>query len=108
MKKLVLVLVCAMSLLLGLAAVEPADAAVYTPRNKLVFNNPKGSKAQELRIITEINRSIDAAPRGSTIRMAQYLFDINSVADKLIRAHRRGVNVHVLIDEFAETIDLVI
>ena len=101
MKKLVLVLVCAMSLLLGLAAVEPADAAVYTPRNKLVFNNPKGSKAQELRIITEINRSIDAAPRGSTIRMAQYLFDINSVADKLIRAHRRGVNVHVLIDDGA-------
>jgi len=102
MKKLVLVLVCAMSLLLGVAAIEPAGAAVYTPTNKLVFNNPKGSKAKELAIITEINRSIDAAPRGSTIRMAQYLFDINSVADKLIRAHKRGVNVQVLIDDGAK------
>jgi hypothetical protein len=101
MKKTVLILICALSLLLGVAAVAPdkASAVAYTPKARLVFNNPRGSHAKELAIITEINRSIDAAPRGSTIRMAQYLFDINSVADKLVRAHKRGVNVQVLIDD---------
>jgi len=86
-------------LVTGMALVAaPAEAAVYSPTNKTIFNNPKGSKAQELKIITELDRTIDATPRGATIKMAQYLFDIDSTANKLVAAHRRGVNVQILID----------
>ena len=100
MKRILLVL-CAMTLLGGVISAAPvsAEAAPYRPGNGVVFNNPRASKAKQLTIITQINRSIDGSPRGSTIHMAQYLFDINSVADKLIAAHRRGVNVRVLIDD---------
>jgi hypothetical protein len=43
---------------------------------------------------------VDHAPKGSTIRMAQYLFDLDSSTDKLIAAHKRGVNVHLIIDDY--------
>jgi len=99
MKRIVLVMISAMALLVGIGAVSPAAAVPYTPRNGMVFNHPKGTKAQQLAIITQIDRSIDAAPAGSTIRMAQYLFDIDSTANKLIQAHKRGVNVQILIDD---------
>jgi hypothetical protein len=64
-----------------------------------VFNNPAGSRKKELRIITQLNKAIDATPAGGEIRMAQYLFDIGSVARKLVAAHRRGVSVQILIDD---------
>ena len=63
------------------------------------LQQPAGSRKKELRIITQINKAIDATPAGGEIRMAQYLFDLGSVARKLVAAHRRGVSVQVLIDD---------
>jgi phosphatidylserine/phosphatidylglycerophosphate/cardiolipin synthase-like enzyme len=87
----------------GLANTAPrataAQSPVRSPAAGVIFNNPAGTPAQQQAIITQINRAIDAAPRGAVIRMAQYRFDIDSTADKLIAAHRRGVNVRVLIDD---------
>lgn len=74
-------------------------ATNFTPKAGLIFNNPKGSKTKQYAIVTQIDRTIDAAPKGSTIRMAQYLFDTKSTADKLIKAHKRGVRVQVLLDD---------
>ncbi len=103
MKRIVLTLICAITTF-GISL--PANAVTapgYTPRNSTTFNNPKGSRAAELAIVTQINRSIDASPRGSTIRMAQYLFNIDSSTDKLIAAYKRGVNVQLLIDDAEST-----
>lgn len=68
-----------------------------------MFNKPKGTKAAQLAIITQINAGIDAALPGSTIRMAQYLFDLDSTANKLVAAFRRGVDVQVLVDDGTKT-----
>ena len=73
--------------------------APYTPKAGTVFNNPRGSRAKKRAIITQIDRAIDGSAPGSTIRMAMYLFDLQSTADRLIRAHRRGVHVQVLLDD---------
>jgi phosphatidylserine/phosphatidylglycerophosphate/cardiolipin synthase-like enzyme len=98
MRRIFLV-ICAVSLLASVLTASPAKAATYTPASSTTFNNPRGPKAKQLAIITQIDRAIDASPRGSTIKMAQYLFDIDSTANKLVAAHRRGVNVQILIDD---------
>jgi len=76
------------------------DTTGYAVKPGLVFNNPKGTKAQQLAIITPINAAIDHAPAGSTIRTAQFLFNIQSTADKLVAAHSRGVHVQMLIHDY--------
>jgi phosphatidylserine/phosphatidylglycerophosphate/cardiolipin synthase-like enzyme len=81
------------------AKVAAIPAPPYSPRTSTVFNNPKGSRAAQETIATTINRSIDGSARGSTIRMAQYLFDLDKTTDKLVAAYRRGVNVQILIDD---------
>ncbi|HYP46482.1 MAG TPA: phospholipase D-like domain-containing protein [Propionibacteriaceae bacterium] len=87
-------------LTLGTSTVAPAAAPIpYSVKPGVIFNDPKGTKAAELRIVTHVERAIDNAPKGSTIRIAQYLFDLDSSADKLIAAYKRGVNVQLLIDD---------
>ncbi len=71
----------------------------WKPRDSLIFNNPRGSKAKKLAIIRQINKAIDATPAGGEIRMVQYLFNIGSVASKLIAANKRGASVQVLVDD---------
>lgn len=97
----------ATALFLGLAPGAEATTVTYSPRNGTVFNNPKGTKAQQLAIITQIDRALDAAPPGSTVRMAQYLFDIDSVADKMIAAYRRGVHMQVLVDRGEKRVQIL-
>jgi hypothetical protein len=103
MKVIVLVLVWLMTCLVGVSVATAATAPVYSPKDSTIFNNPRGSRSQQRAIITQLDRSIDAAPKGSTIHMAQYLFDIDSTADRLVAAHKRGVNVRVLIDDGTRT-----
>ncbi len=83
-------------------APQPAEAkatAPFTVQAGLIFNNPAGTTAQERRIITQVEKAIDHAPKGSRIRIAQYLFDLDSPVDKLIAADKRGVDVQMLIDD---------
>ncbi|MFT4166571.1 MAG: phospholipase D-like domain-containing protein, partial [Microlunatus sp.] len=70
----------------------------WSPKDFMVFNNPKGSKAKRYRIITAFNKAVDSVPAGGQIRMAMYLFDIKSVANSLIKADKRGVSVQIIID----------
>lgn len=72
--------------------------ASWSPKDFMVFNNPKGNKAKRYRIIKAFNKAVDSVPAGGQIRMAMYLFDIKSVANSLIKADKRGVSVQIIID----------
>ena len=90
------------------AVTQAAKApAPYTPKSGTIFNNPKGSNAAAERINDVLDKTIDAAPPGSTIRMAMYLFNVDTTATKLIRAYQRGVNVKILIDDGERRADIV-
>ena len=79
-------------------AVAATDTYKVTPG--LIFNDPTGSLAKHRRIIDRVEDAIDHAPKGSRIRMAQYLFNLDSTADAVIRAYARGVNVQLIIDDY--------
>jgi HKD family nuclease len=66
------------------------------------FNNPRGGKAQyniERQVIAAINHT----RKGETIRIAVYSFDRIQVADAIIRAHKRGVKVQMLLNDHQDT-----
>ncbi len=79
----------------------PAAAAVgtYTPVTGAIFNRPVGTAAEQRRIFTHVNRTIDSAPAGSTIRIAVFSFSEKVTADKLLAAKRRGVHVQLVFDD---------
>jgi phosphatidylserine/phosphatidylglycerophosphate/cardiolipin synthase-like enzyme len=85
------------------AASSTRSPSVSTPafavKPGLIFNNPTGNRAARMRIVTQVEQAIDHAPKGSTIRIANYLFDLPDPAKKLILAQRRGVHVQLLIDD---------
>ncbi|HEX8508670.1 MAG TPA: phospholipase D-like domain-containing protein [Propionibacteriaceae bacterium] len=76
-----------------------AGSLDYSPGNGVVFNDPTGSTAEQLAIVRSIGRAIDATPKGETIQIAQYSLDIASSADKLLKAHKRGVRVQLIVDQ---------
>lgn len=66
------------------------------------FNDPhlaKGHFQIERRVIKTINNT----PKGSSIRIAIYSFDRLPVAHALVAAHRRGVQVQMLLNDHWET-----
>ena len=72
-------------------------AAVESP-GFVKFNDPFGSEARQYALIRHIDTKIDRAPRGATVRVAAYSFAMRSTTDALVRAHRRGVVVKVVVD----------
>jgi len=85
------------------AAPAPAPAAApapdnYTPRPGALFNKPIGTRAEQYRLFTHINRAINSARAGSVIRIAVFSFSDGRTADNLIKAHRRGVHVKLVFD----------
>lgn len=99
-----------LAVILALAAVPvPARAMPQStspppaPPPGLIFNDPTGSRARQYAIINQLNRGIDASPKGATITMTQYLYDIPSTTEALLRAHARGVRVQVLVDSRARS-----
>jgi phosphatidylserine/phosphatidylglycerophosphate/cardiolipin synthase-like enzyme len=80
--------------------VEPAEPpADGRSPGRPVFNNPFGTPEQRYALIRHINARIDAASEGSTIRLAAYSFAMPSTAQSLIRAHERGAEVRVVVDD---------
>jgi hypothetical protein len=77
-----------------------AATDTYKVKPALIFNDPTGSLAKHRRIIDKVEDVIDHAPKGSRIRMAQYLFNLDSTADALVRAYARGVHVQLIIDDY--------
>ena len=112
MKRLIATLVTAIcgAALVGAYLVPTAEAAPYTPKQGVVFNNAAGNKTAERRAQVVLDKAISAVPgcnpaagckKRQTITMAMYLFSQKSTADRLIAAHKRGVNVRFLIDNGA-------
>ncbi|MDZ5441574.1 phospholipase D-like domain-containing protein [Micromonospora sp. 4G57] len=60
------------------------------------FTDPTAGR--DYTILTELQRLIDAAPAGSTIRGAIHSLSVDSIADALLRAQSRGVTVTVNLD----------
>lgn len=46
----------------------------------------------------QVMQGVSAAPKGSTIRIVQYLLDLADVTDTIVEAHRRGVHVQVVMN----------
>ena len=55
----------------------------------------RGTSAQQFSFTEQVKCVVNATPRGQTIWITIYSYEIPSVVDALIKAHRRGVNVRV-------------
>ncbi|AZQ35968.1 hypothetical protein EJ357_22865 [Streptomyces cyaneochromogenes] len=77
----------------------PAAALTKPVINGPVFNDPLGTAAQQKAIFTQLVRLIDATPTGAQIRGSVYEFLDQEVANALIAAHTRGVDVRLVVDD---------
>jgi len=75
------------------------SAAAYAPSSGAVFNNPYGNQSSRSVILRHVLAAIKHTHKGSTIRIAVYSFDRRSIANALIKAHRRGVHTQVVIND---------
>lgn len=71
----------------------------YRPPTGVRFNNPYAPRSEQFRISDHILRTIDSVARGEKIRIATWNLRSSGVADALIRAHRRGVSVRIVMDQ---------
>jgi phosphatidylserine/phosphatidylglycerophosphate/cardiolipin synthase-like enzyme len=81
----------------SLASVELAPTSPGYP----LFNDPTGPTGQQYALVAHVDRMVDGAGRGSTVRLAAYSFALPGVANHLAAAHRRGVNVQMVVDDHA-------
>ncbi|MFI2661779.1 phospholipase D-like domain-containing protein [Micromonospora carbonacea] len=83
----------------GLAAalLAPTTPAVAAVTSGAVFNNPTVA-SQQYAIVEHVQRLIQGAASGSTIRVAMYHFTLTRVSNDLSAAYDRGVHVRVVVD----------
>lgn len=62
------------------------------------FTNPKTHAGHDPTILDEITRLINATPDDGTIRAAIHSLTVNTVADALLAAHARGVEIQIAED----------
>jgi hypothetical protein len=61
--------------------------------------------ARSNRILDRLMENIAHTPRGATIQIVGYSFSLRRVADALLAAHQRGVNVQVVVDSHSSAWD---
>lgn len=81
------------------ASTGTASAATKPVINGATFNDPSGSAAQQGAVFTQIIQLVDATPAGAQIRVSMFDFTDGAVADALLGAYRRGVQVRVIVDD---------
>src|SRR5690349_820156 len=79
------------------AAGEQPSSPVVSP-GRVLFNDPLGPAERQYALIRHIDERIDNARPGATVRLAAYSFAMPSTAHALLRAHRRGVVVKLVVD----------
>lgn len=80
----------------------PAQARTETSTTAgAVFSNPHGTRSQQTAILDTLADAAGAAVAGSVIRFAVYSFYSPDVAEALIDAHHRGVDVRIVVDDHA-------
>ncbi len=72
-----------------------AAATPWSPPVGVLFNNPRTRSKRA--ILSRVIRSINATPRGETIRIAVWNFDDYPTRRALIGADKRGVHVKVVV-----------
>lgn len=88
----------------GAATATVAIAAVgnaprsYDPPAGVRFNKPLGSRAARRAILDHLIRTTDSVPGGERIHFASWNIRSDAMVDALVRAHRRGVTVRVVVD----------
>ncbi|GAA1520936.1 phospholipase D-like domain-containing protein [Nocardioides humi] len=84
-------------------ALAPAPARIpedpWLPRAGPVFNNPMGGVKKRTKVIRQVNKAIKHTPPGATIRIATYNIDRRDTARLLVKAHKRGVNVQIVVND---------
>ena len=78
--------------------------STWKPKGGGTFNVPIGSSDQQLRIHRLLKESVKHSKKGSTIRIAVFSFDRRDMAEALINAYKRGVNVQVIVNEHQFTV----
>ncbi len=78
-------------------AAESADIAPETG-GRVYFNDPTGPPARQLALVRRINDAIGTARPGATVRLVAYSLAMPSTARALVRAHRAGAEVQVVVD----------
>lgn len=80
---------------------SPAAAArdTWRPRLGADFNNPVGRPAARTLLIKRVLAAVKHTHSGETIRFAMYSFDRRDLTDALLKAHRRGVNVQIIVND---------
>ncbi|MEU3282184.1 phospholipase D-like domain-containing protein [Streptomyces antibioticus] len=84
---------------LVLTGATPAAALTKPVVGGPVFNDPLGTPAQQKAVFTQLVQLIDATPAGAQIRGAVLEFNDQEVANALLAAHRRGVDVKLVVDD---------
>ncbi|MBE1491421.1 phospholipase D-like domain-containing protein [Plantactinospora soyae] len=92
--------VAAAALLLA-GLVLPSAPAAGAVASGAVFNNPTVA-AEQYRIVDHVRGLVQGAPAGSTISIAMYHWTSTTVADDIVAAHNRGVNVRLVLDYLSE------
>lgn len=86
-----------LSVALVATSATPAGAIDdYTPRTGVKFSDPL-QKEGSRRIIRHNVRSINSVPRGELIRIISWNFQSGLYRDAVLRAHRRGVSVRIIM-----------
>lgn len=82
----------------GVAAEPTAERRVgtYTPPAGVKINNPLRAR-ENWTVNRHINKSIRSVPAGQAIRIFSWNFSSGQYLDNLLRAHRRGVTVRVIM-----------
>lgn len=91
--------VLALAVVLVLGGAPQAAALTKPVVNGPVFNDPFGTEDQREAVFTQLVRLIDATPSGQQIRGSMFEFGDQEVADVLLRAHQRGVDVKLIVDD---------
>ncbi|MGW1365419.1 phospholipase D-like domain-containing protein [Streptomyces chartreusis] len=82
-----------------LSGAAPAAALTKPVINGPVFNDPFGTADQQKAIFTQLVGLINATPTGEQIRGSMFELVDQEVANALLAAHQRGVDVKLIVDD---------
>jgi PLD-like domain len=74
-----------------------AQSTGWRPAAGAAFNDPTGGPKARGAIVSRLRAAIRHTRRGATIRLSSFAFDRGDVANLLIKAHRRGVHVQMVV-----------
>lgn len=82
---------------------QAAKKAGWQPPTGVVFNNPYSDGAARFRIENRLLEAIRHTPSSGHIRISVYSFDRVGVANALVAARKRGVQVQILLNDHQVT-----